>query len=638
MTEDHMEQSSDEDSDSELEDYEEKSYEELKGGKYHIKLPNESFTCPFCSNKKKHDYQYKDLLQHATMVGKTDSKKRSKKDKANHLALSKYLNKDLSEASGSLQVNNEVDHLADHDGDEMFVWPWKGIVVNLPVKLTDGRYVGSSGSSLRDELTMKGFNPTRVIPLWNFRGHSGSAVVEFKKDWTGFNNAMSFEKAYEADHHGKKDWNPGNDHTHSSGIYCWVARGDDYRSNNIIGEHLRKIADLMTISDIMEEEDHKEIQLKSTLTNVIEVKKRHIEEMESKYMETEVTLRNLIAEKDKIHQYYNEEFKKIQSSAREHYQKILNDHEKLKLRLESEKKELQLQGEELQKREVVNENERKILAEEIEENAARNSSLKIATAEQRKADESVLKLADDHKREKEKLHERIIMLEKKLDAKQAVELEIERLRGQLNVMKHMGDDDLEVLKKMDEIHNNLKEKEEEFVDLESLYQTLVVQERKSNDELQEARKELIEGFKEVPKGTDIGVKRMGELDNKPFYNAMKKKYNETEAEDKASEICSLWEEYLRDPNWHPFKIITINGKPQELIDESDGKLEGLKRELGEEVYKAVITALREINEFNPSGRYIITELWNFAEGRKATLKEGASCLLKMWDAKKRRRT
>lgn len=84
------------------------------------------------------------------------------------------------------------------------------------------------------------------------------------------------------------------------------------------------------------------------------------------------------------------------------------------------------------------------------------------------------------------------MLEKKLDAKQAVELEIERLRGQLNVMKHMGDDDLEVLKKMDEIHNNLKEKEEEFVDLESLYQTLVVQERKSNDELQEARKELIE--------------------------------------------------------------------------------------------------------------------------------------------------
>lgn len=75
-----------------------------------------------------------------------------------------------------------------------------------------------------------------------------------------------------------------------------------------------------------------------------------------------------------------------------------------------------------------------------------------------------------------------------------------------------------------------------------------------------------------------------------------------------------------------------------MIDESDGKLEGLKRELGEEVYKAVITALREINEFNPSGRYIITELWNFAEGRKATLKEGASCLLKMWDAKKRRRT
>jgi len=43
-------------------------------------------------------------------------------------------------------------------------------------------------------------------------------------------------------------------------------------------------------------------------------------------------------------------------------------------------------------------------------------------------------------RQKEKLHNRIIQLEKQLDAKQALELEIEQLRGQLNVMKHMGDD------------------------------------------------------------------------------------------------------------------------------------------------------------------------------------------------------
>lgn len=98
-------------------------------------------------------------------------------------------------------------------------------------------------------------------------------------------------------------------------------------------------------------------------------------------------------------------------------------------------------------------------------------------------------------RQKEKLHNRIIQLEKQLDAKQALELEIEQLRGALNVMKHIGDDgddgDVEVLENIDAILKQLREKEGELGDLESLNQTLIVMERKSNDELQEARKELI---------------------------------------------------------------------------------------------------------------------------------------------------
>lgn len=61
------------------------------------------------------------------------------------------------------------------------------------------------------------------------------------------------------------------------------------------------------------------------------------------------------------------EWKKIQSSAHDHFQRILNDHEKLKLQLESQKEELKLRGEELEKREARNETERKKLSEEISE-------------------------------------------------------------------------------------------------------------------------------------------------------------------------------------------------------------------------------------------------------------------------------
>lgn len=80
-----------------------------------------------------------------------------------------------------------------------------------------------------------------------------------------------------------------------------------------------------------------------------------------------------------------------------------------------------------------------------------------------------------------------------MDAKQAVQLEIEQLRGKVNVEKHMGDEgDLEVLKKVDVLLKAMREKEEELEELEILNQTLVVQERKSNDELQDARKEMVE--------------------------------------------------------------------------------------------------------------------------------------------------
>ena len=94
--------------------------------------------------------------------------------------------------------------------------------------------------------------------------------------------------------------------------------------------------------------------------------------------------------------------------------------------------------------------------------------------------------------EKEKLHRKIIELQKKLDARQALELQVQRMRGSIQVMRHMGEDgDVELKKKMDAVEQDLREKEQDLEDLESLSQTLIIKERQSNDELQQARKELI---------------------------------------------------------------------------------------------------------------------------------------------------
>lgn len=48
---------------------------------------------------------------------------------------------------------------------------------------------------------------------------------------------------------------------------------------------------------------------------------------------------------------------------------------------------------------------------------------------------------------------------------------------------------------------------------------------------------------------------MGELDEKAFKEACKQRYSPAEADIKAVELCSLWQEKLKNPEWHPFQIV-----------------------------------------------------------------------------------
>ncbi|GAV72375.1 XH domain-containing protein [Cephalotus follicularis] len=166
---------------------------------------------------------------------------------------------------------------------------------------------------------------------------------------------------------------------------------------------------------------------------------------------------------------------------------------------------------------------------------------------------------------------------------------IEELKGKLQVMKHLEDEyDAAVENKMKEMNNELEQKREDLDRMEDLYHALVVKERESNDELQQAQKELIAGLSEmVGNRTNVGTKRMGEIDQKPFIEMCKQRFLHEEAQMQALTLCSLWQENLKNPEWHPFKIVEIEGTPVEIVNEDDEKLRSLKVEWGNEIYNAV---------------------------------------------------
>ncbi|XP_047977567.1 protein INVOLVED IN DE NOVO 2-like [Salvia hispanica] len=515
---------------------------------------------------------------------------------------------------------------ADRGDDEPIVWPWMAVVANLPIEKKDGRYVGESGRKLKDEWVIQGYNPVKVHPLWGFQGHSGFAIVEFSKDWEGFKNAMAFEKAFEVDSHGKRDWY--SKRQKGDKLYGWLAREREYLGGGLIGKHLQNHADLKTISDIQKEHHRKDASLMCTLTNQLKSKSKKCEEIKKIISKTDLLMNNIVVQKENMAHNYNEEMKKMQDAASHELRKIYKEQKRSKEELDDRKKELKLREKELYQRQAMNESEKRKLDDQNKEND-------MAILQHQKADENILKLAEEQKREKELLHKKILELEAKLDQKQALELQIEHIKGAIGVMKLMAEEgDMEAKKKLESIEEELRDKEEELDGVESLNSNLIIKERRTNEEVQEARKELIAGIKGGR--ANICVKRMGDLDEKPFINLVKVKYGNADAE-KALELVSLWEDHLRDSYWHPYKVKVEGGKPKEVLDENDDKLKELKNELGEEVYDVVTKALNELNEYNPSGRYPVPELWNTSEQRRAMLKEGIAQLMKQWKLHKPKR-
>ncbi|XP_057471822.1 factor of DNA methylation 5-like isoform X2 [Actinidia eriantha] len=327
-------------------------------------------------------------------------------------------------------------------------------------------------------------------------------------------------------------------------------------------------------------------RLAVSLVKEVDVKNQRLGEMECKYKKTCATLGRTIVENDKLHQTiqaWEEETRKMEL--------IEKQNEKLKFELVCQ--------------------------------ASYVHFMKLQNK----------KLKRDLVRRCQELERATDALEKQ---KPQVDFEQGNLlveKEELNTQNTVKSDNYHKLKK------ELEEKTEEMLCMENLFQTLIYKERMCNDELQDARKEALRSLQDMLSDrTTLKIKRMGEVDRKPFQEmCLLKCFGGGDWDEMSAKLCSSWEENVKNPHWQPFKNIIIEGREEEVINEDDEKLKELRTECGDEVYKAVATALLELNEYNPSGRYAVPEIWNPKEGRKASLKEIICYISKQWKTNKRKR-
>ncbi|XP_058748386.1 factor of DNA methylation 4-like [Vicia villosa] len=268
-------------SEYDLEYYQHTYFNKLKDGFYKLEISDSTFRCPFCFNKDY--YSLTDLLRHASRIV-ADVHGETVKEIGKHSALVRHLDSKISENKSN--VDDTLKSLNENAAeDELFVWPWMVVMANNVTKFDPNsrKYVGKSSKKIKDELIAQGFKPLKVTTPWNIRGQTKFAIVEFGNEWDAFANAMSLERSFEAQHCGKRDYLGSRER--GDKLFGWMARSDDYNSNDVVGKHLSEKGDLKTISGKEAEDNRKALRLQSSLENTLKQRKKELEEITRKYDE-----------------------------------------------------------------------------------------------------------------------------------------------------------------------------------------------------------------------------------------------------------------------------------------------------------------------------------------------------------------
>ncbi|KAL3699947.1 hypothetical protein R1sor_017969 [Riccia sorocarpa] len=636
-------------SEDDFDSIEEESLKLLESKKAVVENADGTLRCPFSPNRKKQSYLYKDLMQHAEGVA---NGKRGTEPAGRHSALAKYLKTHLSaKASPPVQRVHKLDLAAPQRKDDMdlLVWPWCGVVYNIDnsKRCETGKRVGIGNSEIKDYF--KVFNPENASVCWGPSGHMGLAVVFFRRDLIGYKDAQAFEKHFIEAGHGRRDWELANQRRHmGTGLYGWLARKEDYEGRKeiqndwLLTKILKESGDLKDVVMLVQELTSMHEQRVRNLRDTLTAKN---EDFEILLHEVEVARRRADFIKEELGKRHKRELEQVKRAAQEstvRHARVMQEHN---VKLQASMELFRRKCKELEEMEQQNQVDKSRLDVQKEENQRHLDMINQQSEKQRKYQAHQVMLIQKHEEESKDLAQVIQRMTLRLAAKQQAEIERQHME-EIEESKKFAElaesfepaalasgNAEELARELKEVRRKLAEFEEQMQSLTEELETghttitsLSNKERAATDELEQARKATLEILEEYPEfGAEDGiyVKSMGEIDEAPWFRECKKRYINADWGLVCKTKLSKWTEKIKNPEFHCFKTVQVGQEDEweRKLDENNKDLLALKRQLGEEVHKSVVTALKEIEEWNPSGRYPIRVAWNWKKDRRAALSE-----------------
>ncbi|TVU21913.1 hypothetical protein EJB05_31584, partial [Eragrostis curvula] len=494
---------------------------------------------------------------------------------------------------------------------ELLVWPWTGI---LATATTDASAEAASTLAAHAHQRFAGITTTALQDEAAANHHLHFLVIHFGKSWSGLRDAMSLGLHFAGAGRGKWRRHSVGD-SGAGGVFGWAAGQEDLAGDGAVGRFLREAgARVRSVEDVEKDE----VSVAAGLAAVVADYERRAKFLEDKRDEMVGLVQSVEEESSWLHGELKELKNISDKIIPEMDQGIDKENEKLKKELDAISREIESC---MQRIKELKDGRTELLhCSKVQKLVFEINSLNMVDRKPMTSNH-VQMLREKHKEDMEAIYAKVVQLERQLEQRQAQESAICLLNTKLQTGANLSKEEYQHLHVLMIILKNCLHQESERLQNSSV--DIIKRDILNRDVLHETRQELIKGFEGmlIDKRTVIGIKRMGQLDEKPFHHACKRKFRDDDPEGKAAKLVSGWQEELKKTSWRPFTTILVDGEDKDVVDEDDPKLRQLQNDYGDNVCNAVKAALRELNDYSPQERHAVNELWNSREARKATTPE-----------------